>query len=156
MKKVSYQREALIDEIMCDLLNGMSRFQIKRKLEEQQYENQEKTFSHNVVYKFINEALERCKLELKENRDEQRTLMYSRILSIYEDAVSAGDRSNALKALDQMTKLIGLNDPDKVEVNANVRVKKVRVKFGVSVDDDVDDAEYQEVIDIEDEETETE
>ena len=136
---ISYQREALLDEVTCDLLNGMSRFQVQRKLQEKQYENQvkEKDPSRKSISSIIKESYDRCKLELKEKRDEQRALMYSRVLAVYEDAIANGDRSNSLKALSQLTDLMGLNEPDKVEVKGEITNNlRVKVNFGISNDED--------------------
>ena len=136
---ISYQREALLDEITCDLLNGMSRFQVQRKLQEKQYESQvkDKEPSPKSISGLIKESYDRCKLELKEERDEQRALMYSRVLAVYEDAIANGDRSNSLKALSQLTDLMGLNEPDKVEVKGEITNNlRVKVNFGISNDED--------------------
>lgn len=139
---ISYQREALLDEITCDLLNGMSRFQVQRKLQEKQYESQvkEKDPSPKSISALIKESYDRCKLELKEERDEQRALMYSRVLAVYEDAIANGDRSNSLKALSQLTDLMGLNEPDKVEVKGEITNNlRVKVNFGISSNDEDDE-----------------
>lgn len=139
---ISYQREALLDEITCDLLNGMSRFQVQRKLQEKQYESQvkEKEPSPKSISALIKESYDRCKLELKEERDEQRALMYSRVLAVYEDAIANGDRSNSLKALSQLTDLMGLDEPDKVEVKGEITNNlRVKVNFGISSDDEDDE-----------------
>lgn len=137
---ISYQREALLDEITCDLLNGMSRFQVQRKLQEKQYDSQvkDKEPSPKSISAIIKESYDRCKLELKEERDEQRALMYSRVLAVYEDAIANSDRSNALKALSQLTDLMGLNEPDKVEVKGQI-TNNLRVKVNFGISDDKDD-----------------
>ena len=139
---ISYQREALLDEITCDLLNGMSRFQVQRKLQEKQYESQvkDKDPSPKSISALIKESYDRCKLELKEERDEQRALMYSRVLAVYEDAIANGDRSNSLKALSQLTNLMGLNEPGKVEVKGEITNNlRVKVNFGISSNDEDDE-----------------
>lgn len=143
---ISIQREALLDEVMCDLLNGMSKFQVQRKLQEKLYDSQvkDKEPSPNSINGIIRDAYKRCQLELKENRDEQRALMYSRILSIYENAVEANDRTNALRALDQLTNLMGLDEPEKVDVNMNNFKLRVNVSFGVGTDGNEDDDEGTE------------
>lgn len=143
---ISIQREALLDEVMCDLLNGMSKFQVQRKLQEKLYDSQvkDKEPSINSINGIIRDAYKRCQLELKENRDEQRALMYSRILSIYESAVEANDRTNALRALDQLTNLMGLDEPEKVDVNMNNFKLRVNVSFGVGTDENENDDEGTE------------
>ena len=63
--------------------------------------------------------------------------MYSRVLAVYEDAIANGDRSNSLKALSQLTDLMGLNEPDKVEIKGEITNNlRVKVNFGISNDED--------------------
>lgn len=138
------QREALLDEIMCDLVNGMSRFQIRRKLEEDQYESMEtsnlKKTTHGTL---ITDCFKRFKLDSRDEVDEARDIMYARILSIYEDAVSAGDRQAALKALDQLTKLQGLLDP-LAGIEKRPDQAKVTITFGISKDEENEEEEEQQ------------
>lgn len=115
---------------------------MQRKLQEKQYESQvkEKDPSPKSISALIKESYDRCKLELKEERDEQRALMYSRVLSVYEDSIANGDRSNALKALSQLTDLMGLNEPEKLEVKGEITNNlRVKVNFGITENDEDDE-----------------
>ena len=80
-------------------------------------------------YKYLKEAYDKCSIEFAENREKQRELMYDRYLSIYQDAIDARDRSNAAKVLDSLTKLMGLNEPDKIDIKQEV---KVSVDFNIN------------------------
>lgn len=138
------QREALLDEIMCDLVNGMSRFQIRRKLEEDQYESMETSgFKKTTHGQLIKNCFDRFKLDSRDAVDEARDIMYARILSIYEDAVSAGDRQAALKALDQLTKLQGLLDP-LAGIEKRPDQAKITISFGIAKDDEGNEEEEEQ------------
>lgn len=124
-------REALVDEIMCDLLNGMSRFQVRRKLEEDQYETR-KTSDMNYCKKMelIAECFKRFALETKDERDAARDIMYARILSVYEDAITVHDRKSALQALKQLTDLQGLLIPEISRDDIMKTIPTIQITFG--------------------------
>lgn len=124
-------REALVDEIMCDLLNGMSRFQVRRKLEEDQYETR-KTSDMNYQKKMelIAECFKRFALETKDERDAARDIMYARILSVYEDAITVHDRKSALQALKQLTDLQGLLIPEISRDDIMKTIPTIQISFG--------------------------
>ena len=114
-----FDREELVQLIYIDLINGVSRYQIMLKLKRDQYEGFESSkFSRSKQYDLIQEAYENCKIELKEQKEQQKELMYQRLLDVYQ----------AISALKELKKLMGLDDPDKVDVTANVNVD---ISFGL-------------------------
>lgn len=124
-----FDREELVQLIYTDIINGVSRYQILLKLKRDQYEDfKSSEFSRSKQYDLIQEAFENCKIELKEQREQQKELMYQRLLDIYQESRDARDRQNAISALKELKKLMGLDDPDKVDVNANVNVE---ISFGL-------------------------
>lgn len=124
-----FDREELVQLIYTDIINGVSRYQILLKLKRDQYEGFESSkFSRSKQYDLIQEAFENCKIELKEQREQQKELMYQRLLDVYQESRDARDRQNAISALKELKKLMGLDDPDKVDVNANVNVD---ISFGL-------------------------
>ena len=124
-----FDREELVQLIYTDIINGVSRYQILLKLKRDQYEDFESSkFSRSKQYDLIQEAFENCKIELKEQREQQKELMYQRLLDVYQESRDARDRQNAISALKELKKLMGLDDPDKVDVNANVNVD---ISFGL-------------------------
>lgn len=137
----------MIEQVAADLLNGKMKHEVLYKLREGMYEGQTMKYTNertanNVLLK----ALEHFKFELQQTKDEMRVLAYNRMLSIYEDAVDAGDRSNALKALDMMNKLYGIEEPQKVDINADVNIRKVNIRFGAALNnvEDITDIKEEE------------
>ena len=137
-------REALVDEIMCDLLNGMSRFQVRRKLEEDQYETR-KTSDMNYQKKMelIAECFKRFALETKDERDAARDIMYARILSVYEDAITVHDRKSALQALKQLTDLQGLLIPEISRDDIMKTIPTIQITFGCPKKETEEDEEEE-------------
>lgn len=124
-------KEALLDEIMCDLINGVSRFQIKRKLDEDQYETRTTSeMTYNTKMDLIAECFKRFALETKDERDKARDIMYARVLSVYEDAITVHDRKSALQALKQLTDLQGLLIPEISRDDIMKTIPTIQITFG--------------------------
>ena len=124
-------KEALLDEIMCDLINGVSRFQIKRKLDEDQYETRKTSdMTYNTKMDLIAECFKRFALETKDERDKARDIMYARVLSVYEDAITVHDRKSALQALKQLTDLQGLLIPEISRDDILQTIPTIQITFG--------------------------
>ncbi len=128
-ERPKFDREELVQLIYIDIINGVSRYQILLKLKRDQYEGFESSkFSRSKQYDLIQEAFENCKIELKEQKEQQKELMYQRLLDVYQECRDARDRQNAISALKELKKLMGLDDPDKVDVTGDL---KVNISFGI-------------------------
>lgn len=116
-----FNTENIINEIWADLINGVSRYEAKQKLDNDLYTIPTSHWTKAGKYRVIREAYAIAKSNLDEERDKQRELFYNRLLDQYADAVQAHDRMNALKALDMFAKFGGLyEDKHKVEVSGRV------------------------------------
>ena len=126
-------REELVQLIVCDILNGMSRYRVLLKLKRDQYEDfKSSEFSRSKQYDLVQEAYECCKIPLAEDRQKQRELFIARYEDILEECRDARDRQNAIAALKEMGKILGIYEPDKVDVTANVSVD---ISFGLEDDE---------------------
>lgn len=136
-ERPKFDREELVQLIYVDLINGVSRYQILLKLKRDQYEGFISSgFSRSKQYDLIQEAYENCKVELKEHKEQQKELMYQRLLDVYQECRDQRDRQNAINALKELNKLMGLNEPDKVDVTANVNVD---ISFGLDDETELQD-----------------
>lgn len=121
-----------------DLIKGLSRYEILRKLENDGYEGfKTSEVSRSSRYNYLQEAYENAKGELREEKEKQRDMFYSRLLSVYKDALKSNDRKNALKALDMAIKLSGLYAEEKKDVTINGNIKAT-INFGIEEKDDED------------------
>jgi hypothetical protein len=131
-----FDREELVQLIVCDILNGMSRYRVLLKLKRDQYEDfKSSEFSRSKQYDLVQEAYECCKIPLAEDRQKQRELFIARYEDILEECRDSRDRQNAIAALKEMSRLLGLYEPDKVDVNANVNVD---ISFGLEDDNETE------------------
>lgn len=128
-----FDREELVQLIVCDILNGVSRYRVMLKLKRDQYEGFESSkYSRSKQYDLIEEAYNNCKIPLAEDRQKQRELFIARYEDILEECRDSRDRQNAIAALKEMGKILGIYDPEKVDVTANVNVD---ISFGLEDDE---------------------
>lgn len=125
------EKVLLVELVWKDLIKGLSRYEILRKLENDGYEGfKTSEVSRSSRYNYIQEAYENAKGELREEKEKQRDMFYSRLLSVYKDALKSNDRKNALKALDMAIKLSGLYAEEKKDVTINGNIK-ANIIFGI-------------------------
>lgn len=128
-----FDKEALIELIWIDLVQGESRYRILLKLERDAYDGfTTSKLSRATKYNYIQEAYNNCKATLEEEQSKQRELFYERILSVYNDAITSGDRGNALRALELAVKLSGLAT-EKQDINISGSISAT-ISFGLEED----------------------
>lgn len=134
--RLPYKKEELLELIWCDIMNGVSRYQIKLKLERDAYEGYPtSTYSRSGQYKLIKDAYDKCEIELQGKRDELRKVFYDRFLSLYNDCIENGDRRTALETLKYITKLSGLEEPEKIELSGTLN-ENINITFGFNKDEE--------------------
>lgn len=85
-----------------------------------------KNISTNTLSNYICEAYDDCQIENDGEAQAQRELMYERFLNLYKEARDRHDLANARQILDSLSKLLGLNEADKIKVETeNITVKLV-------------------------------
>ena len=130
-----FDKEALIELIWIDLVQGESRYRILLKLERDAYDGfTTSKLSRATKYNYIQEAYNNCKATLEEEQSKQRELFYERILSVYNDAITSGDRGNALRALELAVKLSGLAT-EKQDINISGSISAT-ISFGLEGDNE--------------------
>lgn len=132
-----FDREELVQLMVCDILNGMSRYRVQLKLKRDQYEGFESSkYSRSKQYDLIQEAYNNCKPQLEKDRQKQREMFIARYEDILEEARNASDRQNAIAALKEMGKILGVYDPENVNITADL---KVDVSFGLEDETELQD-----------------
>ena len=133
--------EHIIDQIYCDIMNGVSRYHIKRKLMEGNYEGQEKGFSERHTYDYLTAANERIKNDFAMGQEEARNLLLGRLESVYNDAFVLGDKNAAIRALENMAKMYGLDKPQTaIQINTDSS-NGVTINFGFPNKEENDETE---------------
>lgn len=113
--------ERLIEEIQCDLINGVLRSEIFRKFKERQYENLgEKNIGERQIQYYIKAAWEKMKEDRTEKVQELRDMLFSQYMSQYREATEMGNVLAAKSCLDSIAKIF-LPDEKTLNLNANVQ-----------------------------------
>ena len=138
-KREPLDKEALIELIWVDLVNGVSRYQVKLKLDRDSYDGfTTSKLSRATKYYYIAEAYKNCEAERREEREKQRDLFFERILSVYNDSIMNRDRQNALKALDMGCKLANLYPKEEKDINLNGNIN-ANISFGLDKEEEDED-----------------
>lgn len=130
-KAIARMRD-LTYQIYCDITNGLNRQDILTKLREDKYDGFKTSETKDRQHrKYIEEAYKLAKEFFEDEREHAREMAYNRLLSVYNDSVTANDRQNALRAIEIFNKLSGLYESqNKVEISGD----NVVVKFGFNED----------------------
>lgn len=113
--------ERLIEEVQCDLINGVLRSEIFRKFKERQYENLgEKKIGERQIQYYIKAAWEKMKEDRTEKVQELRDMLFSQYMSQYREATEMGNVLAAKSCLDSIAKIF-LPDEKTLNLNANVQ-----------------------------------
>ena len=127
-----YQKmDAIISDCYTAYINGETRSNIIKKLQLGLFESQDgKCYAQRTAEHIFYAALDRIKNDMALKREEAQAIILSRLEAIYEDGVKSSDRFNAVKALDSMAKLYGL-DKQQASVQLNTDNNgKLTISFG--------------------------
>lgn len=128
--RTTFNKDELMELIWCDILNGVSRYQILLKLERDAYPGFiTSAYKRSSKYKIVKDAYDHCKIELDGNKDKLRQLFYDRLLGLYNDCIENRDRRTALETLKYISKLSGIEEPEKIELSGTLD-NNVNITFG--------------------------
>ena len=136
----------LMYRIAKDIVNGMSRNRVVKKLQSDGYDMSFKTsrYTEGSMNTTYDNAVKMLKVEFDGKKEELRNVIYERYLNVYNEAMIANDRTNALNALKEINKMLGLNEPEQYNIKED---KKIIIDFGFgnNDEDDVNDGDGSEI-----------
>lgn len=141
------QVDDVLDEVYCDICNGVARSDIVQKLMKTQYESQsgqQKNMTYRTANEYYNCALDRMHFNTDIEHARLKDIFYNRYESLLEAAVKKGDIFNAKGVLDSMAKIFLGMDKQQNNIQINNNKDGITIHFGFVKDDD--DIEDQEVI----------
>lgn len=126
--------QRLIEEIQCDLVNGVLRSTIFRKFKEREYENlSDKNIGERQIQNYIKAAWEMMKEDRVEKVQELRDLLFSQYMAQYNEATEMGNVIAAKSCLDSIAKIFL---PDEKTLNLNAKVEgDITIDFNL-IDDE--------------------
>lgn len=138
----NYKKEEILNVLYQDILQGVSKYVLLERLKNDYYNLGTDKCAHGSLQNYIRWAYEKCKIELQENRDKEKQLMYARYLYLYQECFANNDRYTAKGVLDSLTKLMGLNEAE--TVNLNTSGIDINVTFNSIQNKEEEDIENEE------------
>lgn len=123
----SVRKAEVINHIYNDICNGATYSNCMTKLMNDYYEIGYK-YSESRADRLISEAKKLLRKDFEEDRKEIKARLYVALQDVFNECREWNDRGNALRALEQISKLLGLNEPDKVDM----RLQQVDINFGLN------------------------
>ena len=139
--------EMVIRSLVNDILDGATLSVMVTKLTEGLYapnEDAKKDYIYTKLYahRLIKQARDRIKADTDEMIPSLREDALNRMLDVYTECRELGDRMNAIKALDNINKLMGLYE-NKVNLQGTIS-KDITISFGLSQPNNDDENEENE------------
>jgi hypothetical protein len=126
----------VLDEVYCDIANGVSRSDITQKLMKGLYEPQKRGMTYRTAQEYYNCALDRMHFNTDVEHAELKDIFYTRYESLLETAIKKGDIFNAKGVLDSMAKIFLGMDKQQNNIQINNNKDGITIKFGFSKDDE--------------------
>lgn len=125
-----------VDLVYVDLCNGHTKSDVIQKLKEGLYEPQEgKGITYRTAVDYLNAAMQRMAYDYEKDAEKLRADLYSKLTSVYQDAVQKNDRYNAINALQTLMKLTGVaQDKPQTNIQLNANSDGVTINFGFNKD----------------------
>lgn len=131
-KHVKYKDYEYVEDmlalIICDIINGMTKSDVIKKLEQQMYEGQRQPYTYKTAEMYYYTAMQRIREDREQEVEELRDKLYSQYYSLYADAVKSRNTIGAKMILDSIAKVFAVA-PDK-KVDIQVSDNKVNISFG--------------------------
>jgi len=142
------QVDDVLDEVYCDICNGVARSDIVQKLMKTQYESQsgqQKNMTYRTANEYYNCALDRMHFNTDIEHARLKDIFYNRYESLLETAIKKDDIYNAKGILDSMAKIFLGMDKQQNNIQINNNKEGITIKFGFTKDEDDETNEAEEI-----------
>lgn len=117
MEKCEYTTERVYKEIWEDIIKGVFRMDIHKKLMNGEYSNKHK-YCSKTAYKMINDVRLLMKKEWEDRKEDLKDEQYTRMQELYKICLEKNDRATALNIIKEFNKCTGISDnTQKVDMN---------------------------------------
>lgn len=127
---VNETRLEAIKHVINDMIDGATHSVLRQKLEQDAYGLGKKYNDSNALH-IIKEARSVIKQDFKEFVSQAREQIWNASMDLFTESKEVGDRATALKTLQYIGKLSGVEDVQKVDVNLNGTLE---IDFGLNED----------------------
>lgn len=124
--------DALVEQVYCDIANGVSRSTVIQKITQGTYEGMARPLAKRTAAYYYNAALDRFAEDTDVESEKLRQMFYGRYEALLEEAVKKGDIYNARGILDSMSRIFGVErkTPDTAIMINSDKEGGVTVNFG--------------------------
>lgn len=127
--------DILRNEVYNDILNGATYSVLINKIVNAEYEGCNGfKYTKKSAESIVGRVKQTIREDYKQDREELKERLSTMLFDVYTEAREMGDRQAALKAVEQIAKMTGVNEAQKMEVS-----QKVTIDFGF--DDKEEDSE---------------
>ena len=125
--------DQLVSLVYVDLANGVTKSEVIEKFGKGLYEGQKKPIKKRTAIDYINAAYQRMQYDFEAKAEEMRADLYTKLMTVYADAIQKNDRYNAVQALNSLMKLTGVAmDKPQTNIQLNANKEGVTINFGFS------------------------
>lgn len=138
VRKSWMEADHIVDQVYCDLCNGISKSDIILKFANCQYDGQKKSIGLRTAQDYIAAAVDRLHYDMEADMKDLRADLYGKLLNVYNDALEHNDRYSAIGAITTIMKLCGVGN-DKPQTAIQINSDKeggVTVNFGFEKNED--------------------
>lgn len=126
--------EDMLSLIICDIINGIQRNDIIKKLENQLYEGQRQPYAYKTAQMYYYTAMERIREDRETQLEELKDKLYSQYYSLYADAVKTNNTFAAKSVLDSIAKVFINDNRKNVDVTVDNSNDKINISFGFNTE----------------------
>ena len=122
--------ENMLQLVIADICNGVTRGDVLKKLKDGLYEGQKKPYKDPTALDYYYTAMARIREDREENVEELRDKLYSQFYSLYADSVKTGNIFVAKQVLDSIAKTFLPSQSKEMNVEIDKNNDKINISFG--------------------------
>lgn len=141
----------VIDQVYCDICNGLTRDDIISKVMNSLYEGQKGKPRRDTAVKYYGAAINRIQGNMDEIDKNLAATLYTRYEMLFNEAMKKGDLRLSRDILNDVSRIFGPERDKTLTVQADTNEKVLRISFGFSDDNNngnvVEEGEFEEIND---------
>lgn len=137
-KKEFERIENVLEEVTCDVVNGLPKSDILLKLKNGEYDSQSKGIGLRRANEYYSAVMSRLRVDSEEQIENARNIITSMYLNIYRECMEIGNHIGAKGALDSLSKVIGLDRPQQTNIQINNNDDGLTINFNLPKNDESD------------------
>ena len=140
--------DSVIDQIYCDICNGLTRDDIISKVVNSLYEGQKGKPKRETAADYYCAAIRRIQGNMDEIDKNLAATLYTRYEMLFNESMKKGDLRLSRDILNDVSRIFGPERDKTLTVQADTNEKVLRISFGFSNDDNannIEDGEFEEI-----------